>query len=186
MRTLEKHLRWDVYIIAALMTLVTFSLPGREGPSGSGGMDLLGLAKFAIRVGSAGWLGIAIIYFFNRAFDAPKKQLSLRSLASWCPWLLVPWLVYAVWAGLSISWSPLRTFSMGQWFGLIAVILFSMRIATRTSDKHSATNTNERPTELMVFVNSMLMIYCIGVLAVYCVSPLASGLDRQVLLQGTT
>ena len=104
-----------------LLVLVTFSAPGREGPQGSAGLDVIALAKLGVRA--------FVILALTR--DLARRAGDRRWPAvAWC---FAPFAGFLAWALVTILWSPLKTFSLGQWGGLLAQVMLAAVIALRWS-----------------------------------------------------
>jgi O-antigen ligase len=185
--------RFDIAFFAAALALLSFSLPGREGPESAGGVDFLALSKLGIRV-------VAIVYFAMACWitwstsSIRSSELIHRYRISW---LLLPWFFFAGWSLLSVSWSALPVVSVGQWLGLVALLMFTQTVAWRYREsvawfqKQSQTLANYRPdsnrfrwVDLIVWVHFILFIYCLGVLIVHLAAPQISGLDRALWISG--
>ena len=214
---------WDLSISAGLMALVTFSFVDRESPDGAGGLDAIGLAKVAIRMGSLGWFALvwfwaawkAWIRYRNHASavtmrtgdDSPQTVSRASLFASflvsgrWTSPLMLPWAIFTIWAAITILWSAVFSYSLGQWFGLAALVLFAQAVALRCGDDfrrpRASMAAGVRPdppdgrpptllwqrlvTQLYVFGS----LYCVMVLIVHLINPEWSGFNREILRVGS-
>ncbi|MEM9586589.1 MAG: O-antigen ligase family protein [Planctomycetota bacterium] len=169
----------DLTLAASSMALVSFSLPGRESPESSGGLDPIAVAKFGIRVAVLLWFSFVWLRWTRRhrpTFESGRHAHLVTQT-------LVPWFAYLAWAGVSIAWSPLTTVSLGQWLGLAALILYAQAIAIRCSPL--AEDSTERATRLLRTLLIVLGLYSSAVLTAFLISPEFSGLDRSVSLDGS-
>ena len=179
----------DIVLLGGAMMLLTFSMLERSGPASAAGADLIALLKMAARM-------VAIVWFAGLMLFAVAEQLRAmhrrdpaadaithlsRMLWSgrWSPPLLIPWWVLTAWSAVSIFYSPLLTYSAGQWLGLVALLLMSDAIARRDF-------LHRRVTEWVVrrlFAGTS--IYCLMVMAVHVLRPELSGFNREVLRVGS-
>jgi len=164
--------RWDVPAWAALMAWVSFSLPGREGPASANGLDIIAVAKLMIRVAALGWFGL-LIYWRAYVLNAgvTRRLISVP---------LLPYFIYVLWAGLSTAWSPLKVVTVGQWLGLVALLLMAQVIAYRVQDKGRVI-TWPAVLESTAWI---LAGYSTFVLIIHLLAPGMSGLNRSISLEG--
>jgi hypothetical protein len=140
--------------------LVTFSLPGREGPSELGDLDLIALAKLGVR-GLALCLLVGVLV---RCWHWPRRQLVFgRLLPAW---------LFLAWAFASVVWSPLKAVTLGQASSLLVLVLLSAALGTLW--------TGPRDTSALLFHLSLALL-CITVLILAAdrISHEWSGLNRQ-------
>ncbi|MEN1681380.1 MAG: O-antigen ligase family protein [Planctomycetota bacterium] len=153
--------------IAAIWALavVTFRLPGRDDPSAASSLDLLALAKLAIRS--------AVFAFFLFAWrwnpDTGAKLLVGRAF--------FPFYLFIAWAFVSVLWSPLKTVSLGQALGLAAQVTLAAWIAL-------AFRVSANAALLIRQLWAALLVCTVVILTVHAVSPELSGLDRELELAG--
>ncbi len=194
MNMMQVARRFDIAFFAAALALLSFSLPGRDGPESAGGVDILALLKLGIRF-------VAIIYFalaFWRTWSTTSGPSDMPTPRYRISWLLLPWFFFALWSLLSVSWSALPVVSVGQWMGLVALLMFTQAVAWRYRAsstwfrQHSQNLTKFRPdsirfrwVDLIVWVHFILFVYCLGVLIVHLVAPQISGLDRALWISGS-
>ncbi len=183
---LQRALPWDVAVAASMMALVSFSLPGREGPESAGGLDPLALAKIAIRIAVAAWFGSILLFSVQPLIG---RMMSIQHTKRVFHWLL-PWWIFLVWCFCSIAWSPLKIVSLGQWLGLAALVSFAHVVALRYRIVGSEPDVWElRPqnqwTNLVLLLNWILLVYSLLVAGVHVFSPEASGLNRSISLDGS-
>lgn len=197
-RWLTRLKMWDVPIAAALMALVSFSVPGRESPAGGGGVDLLALAKFGIRVGACAWFGsIVLLDIYRRLQSCAGGTVRGLCAGGWMPRVMLPWWCFMAWSAVTIAWSPLPTLSFGQWLGLAALTLLAHTVAIRyhVTDTHQlqaqsvpqSWRSMPRVLRWNVLVNQLswtLACYSSVVLCVHIAAPEFSGLDRLVFRDG--
>ncbi|MEM6656035.1 MAG: O-antigen ligase family protein, partial [Planctomycetota bacterium] len=147
------------------LCLVTFSLPAREAPQQMGSLDVLALAKLAIRAGS-----LALFLFAWRW--NPDRSGKQRILS-----LMAPAFAYLGWAFFSAMWSPLRVVTIGQALGLASLLGLCAWIAL---------SCRTRPAAAFALNNVWwaLLVYAAGLLAVHAVRPDLSGLDRELDIAG--
>ena len=185
---LERVTRWDIVFAGALMAIVSFSLPGRATPGISGGIDLIAIAKFAIRLAVLVWFGSIMFMHCFRSMTTRSKRLG-RPIAevlgeylwtcSWTDRLLLPWWCYAGWSLICVIWSPLFSVSLGQWLGLVALLAFAQVI----SNRYSSSNSFDWHV-LARQISAILTIYCLIILVVHLIAPGVSGLDRSISVDG--
>lgn len=177
--------RLDVPIAAALLALVSFSLPGREGPESAAGLDPIAIAKFGIRGMVACWFGFLWLSRIVRGVRSTEFEVS--SGTYWGASLLLPWLAFVAWCMLSILWSPLKTVSAGQWLGLVALMLLSETVAVRYDFRRRSDPSEESKLSWQLLVNQLMVIltlYSSMVLVMHVLWPDGSGLDRSISMQG--
>ncbi len=160
--------RLELFLLSAAiwaMCLVTFSMPGRVGPGESGGLDIVALAKLAVRGG--------VLLFFLLAWRQHTEFRRKRYIL----WSYFPFLCFLVWAFLSVTWSPLKSVSIGQAIGLASLIALSAWIAMSCRTR----------AHVLLVVNQLwlaLLAYSLILLAIHVVRPDVSGLDRSLQIRG--
>lgn len=142
-----------------LLVLVTFSAPGRDGPSDAGSLDVIALAKLAVRAGSVLVLGLVLLW-------APRERRD-RVVG-----IMLPWAVYIAWAVVSVLWSALPAVTLGQSCGLMALVLLGACCGAhwRGPDDTEA---------LLRHLTLVLLAFCTIILVVDVLQPDLSGLDRE-------
>lgn len=98
---LQKFLpRWDVAVAALLMSLVSFSLPGRKGPDAGDSIDTIAAVKFTIRLLVLAWFGVIWLLDCRQSLLQLTHETGLRvsDLVSvfvfrghWTDRVFVPW-----------------------------------------------------------------------------------------------
>lgn len=158
--------RWLWLPIACIwgMMTATFSVPGREGPSTLGGIDVIALVKILIRVFSC--IGLAGL-LIGMATLPRRRTVILAAL---------PLLLFGCWAVLSVVWSPLKVVSIGQVIGLWAVLLLALVIGLLCEKEQAISRI------LFHLVLSLLVISTILVVVDRFVSRDMSGLDRSAFV----
>lgn len=151
-------LRVPVACIWMLM-LVTFSAPNRDSPLSVGSLDLIALAKLAVRVGVLGMLALT--------WASHSDRLHRRIL-----WLLAPLLLFVGWAFLSVAWSPLKSVSGGQALGLLALVSLTAVVG-------ALCRSEEDVLRLLKHVCCGLFVMSLLLGVVHAVAPDMSGLDRK-------
>jgi len=198
---------WDIPLAAMAMALVSFSLPDRDAPDTAESLDWIGIFKVAIRLLIVFWFGLLLIRnLLGRNQVGPGRtqrgsgstQSAMTDL-KWLSPLLAPWYLYLVWSFFTVGWSPLPTFSAGQWLGLLGLVLFAQSVSTRydygrltgvpvTSESMSirrwtpSKNLNWRI--LVIQLCSILTLYSLMVFVVHLIAPGFSGLDRSLGYEG--
>lgn len=184
--------RWDVVVAALLMSLVSFSLPGREGPDAGAGIDSIAAAKFAIRLLVLTWFGVIwlldcrqSLLGLSRETGLPVSDLvgALVFRGQWTNRVLFPWWIFVAWSLLSVSWSPLFSVSVGQWLGLAALIVFAQVIANRHASGKKKL-VFQWPM-LAIQIGTVLSAYSLLVIVTHLIAPDASGLNRGIVLDGS-
>lgn len=176
----------DILVAALLMSLVSFSLPGRAVPS-AGSLDLLALAKFVIRLGVVVWFAVVWLQWTIMQWQQRRVTLS-RFLISgdWTSPVLVPWWAFLCWSFCTIAVSPLKVVSAGQWLGLAALVFFAQAVAIRYQ---TATAIDSR-RPVVHWMDALMQLYLVlglysTVLAcIWLVVPELSGLDRSMDYNG--
>jgi O-antigen ligase len=149
-----------------LLTLITFSAPGRDGPSDAGSLDLIALAKLATR----GLVCAALCLTLARVWNQPRRQLVLRWMG--------PFALFVLWSILSVGWSPLRSVSAGQAASLLVQVLLVATLALLL-------RSPEDTSRLLFHLNCSLLAVAVVILATHAVSPEMSGLVRGGELEGS-
>lgn len=147
-----------------MLCLLTFSLPGRSSSDAVQSVDILGIAKVLVRLGVLGTGCLVLSRYLGRLRTFP-------AVASYT--CLVPFLI---WAGVSTAWSPLRSISIGQYLGLIALFAYAAIVSTVAVKR-------ETRALILKHLNGALFICSLVVLIAYFIDSRASGLDRSALLE---
>jgi len=181
---MEVARRWDVLVAAALMSLISFSLPERQSPDGSSGLDLIALIKLSIRFLVIAWFGSILLLTCFSSLSTRAKRLN-RPIADivgdfawrgrWTDRILAPWWCFAAWSLVTVLWSPRFTVSLGQWLGLVGVLSFAQVISDRYSQTRSFPWQN-----LAKQLNIVFAIYSSMVLTAHTLAPSVSGLNRSI------
>ena len=143
-----------------LLMLVTFSAPGREGPQGSAGLDLIGLAKLGVR---------AFVILALAGALARHAGDRRRPAVAWC---FAPFAAFLAWALATTAWSPLKAISLGQWGGLLAQVMLAAVVALRWSGPRDTSTLLRHLCFALAGVSAVLT-------AVDFVSHDLSGLNRE-------
>jgi hypothetical protein len=115
---------WKLIACSWLLMLVTFSPPRIGSKRAADSFDSIAIAKLAVRTAVLGIMSLLVI----RQWSTTRRKEVMR--------LLLPWIVFTGWMVLSVSWSPLRTISLGQ-AGSFAVLLllgFNFALYAESSD----------------------------------------------------
>lgn len=145
-----------------LLMLITFSVPGRVGPSTLGGLDLIALAKLGVRAGGIAALGLLIVTVWHE----PRRGVVF--------WAATPFLLFSAWAVLSASWSPLQAVSLGQVAGHLVCLMVALVIGILYQGRLTASSV------LLHLVLGLFVISAVLVGVNRFVSSDLSGLDRTV------
>lgn len=156
--------RFALMVIFGL-PIMTFTMPGKPSPSDLTFFDSLALLKVTI-LAFAVFVGAGLIY-------ANRRRGEFRFAIG----MLTPFFVFLAWAIASVMWSPLKSGSLGQAGGLCALLFHCVIVAALCQNK---LNTSR----ILKYLCYSLIAFGVLILAVYCVSPIASGMDRSVLLEG--
>lgn len=156
---LRRTLVLPIVCIWALTTM-TFSMPGRDGPSSADSLDVIALAKLAVRFLSLGCLGFAVM----RLWDTPRLRAVLT--------LLLPFWVFLGWAFVSAGWSALPSVSVGQSIGLTVMLLLSTVIGAGWQDEADT-------SRLLRHLSLALLVVGGTVITVDLVNHDISGLNRD-------
>lgn len=155
-----------VLFCAWMLMLITFSAPGREGPGGVGGLDLIALMK----VGARGLTICLLGWTLLQQWHHPRRALVL--------WCLFPALLYSLWGLVTVLWSPLRAVSIGQLGSLGAQLLISALIGLYWRGEESTSTILRHLCLGMLTVASLILLS-------YAISPDLSGLNREVSIEGS-
>jgi O-antigen ligase len=111
-----------------LLMLVTFSVPGREGPSSFATLDWIAVLKVATR----GLVPVALAIVVARRWHTRKRVEVVQTI-----W---PFFAFVAWATLSTLWSPLPAFTFGQAFttGVLGLLATAIALECRHEDQSSA------------------------------------------------
>jgi O-antigen ligase len=159
-------LLWVPLACLWLLTLVTFSMPGRDGPSDAGSLDVIALAKLATRGIVIMALGITLL----ACGSSPRRRLVL--------WCLAPFGIYLLWAIASVAWSPLKAISLGQAGSLTAELLLAAVVAVLWRSEADT-------SRLLCHLCCSLLAVTLVVLAAHIVSADLSGLTRGGEMEGS-
>lgn len=143
-----------------LLTLITFSAPGREGPAATGSLDLIGLAKLAVR----GVTLVTLPYYLFRHWTLPRRRV-----VTWC---LLPFGLYLGWAIVSVAWSALKPVSLGQAGGLAALLLLTASVGVGWSGPASTERLLRHLSLALLGVSAII-------LAAHLIDRDLSGLNRE-------
>ena len=181
----------DLLIAITALSLISFSLPGRD-LSESGGIDIIALLKAFARIGAVVWFGTLCLFALSEKLtsrDQGANHSSSRRRTLFP--VLIPFWGFALWAMVTVGWSNLRGVSFGQWLGLLALMLIAQTIAMRTNFTSSSNPTDSpAPTKtlhwlsVVKWLNATLTIYCLVVAIVHIAAPDLSGLNRELLKDG--
>jgi exopolysaccharide production protein ExoQ len=149
-----------------LLTAAGFSAPGRDNSQTVGTLDVLGLAKVALR----GVVLVALAGVLLRVGRQPR----LRAVMG----CLLPFGLYFLWASLSVAWAAMPSLSLGQVGTLLVMLLLAAVLGTVWS--------GPRDTSVVVcHLSGSLLAVTLTILAVAAVSWEASGLDGRQVTNGT-
>lgn len=150
---------WIPLVLVWLLMLLSFSAPGREGPDSASSLDAIALAKVAVRLLGLAVLGLMIV----RSWRHPRREGVVR-----CLW---PLGLFIGWSLLSVLWSALPSFSLGQVGGLLVQVMLAFVVGLRCTD------SRDRATVMQHLFLSMLA-FSLVILVVHALAPAHSGLDR--------
>jgi O-antigen ligase len=150
---------WIPLVLVWLLMLLTFSVPGREGPDSASSLDAIALAKVAVRLLGFSVLGLTIV----RSWRHPRRGEVVR-----CLW---PLGLFIGWSLLSVLWSALPSFSLGQVGGLLVQVMLAFVVGLRCTD------SRDRSTVMQHLFLAMLA-FSLVILAVHSLAPDSSGLER--------
>lgn len=143
-----------------LLVLVTFSLPGRDSPRNTNGMDVIALAKLVVRGGVVLLLARELV----RGWGTPRGRVVV--------WCFTPFAVFTGWALVTVAWSAMPVISAGQWGSLLAQLLLAAVVALKWTGPADTSRLLRHLTLALVVVSGLLV-------AVHLVDPLLSGLSRE-------
>jgi O-antigen ligase len=183
-RVWEFVTHWDIVVAATLMSLISFSLPGRLSPDGASALDSIALIKLAIRLSVVVWFGFLLVVhcFYSLNLRAKKLNRPAWDLIGefawsgrWTDRLLLPWWCFAAWSLVTVVWSPRFSVSLGQWLGLVGILSFAQVISNRY-----ATSKSFPWQALPKQLNVVFAIYSLMVLGAHLIAPGVSGLNRDL------
>ncbi len=187
----------DLVIAIAALSLISFSLPGRDLDA-TGGFDIIALLKAVARLGAVAWFGtICFLAVRDRIFShatrdqhQASRHPATRRRAVLFP-ILLPFWAFALWAMVTVSWSSLQKVSFGQWLGLLSLMLIAQTVAMRTDFRASPKESDSYASgkrlhwlSVVKWLNATLAIYCLIVTIVHVCAPSLSGLNRELLRAG--
>lgn len=155
---------WIPLLCIWLLMLLTFSAPGREGPSEMGALDAIALVKLAVRVIGLVLLGLAIFSSWRQ----PRRQAVARCL--------LPLGLYVCWSILSTLWSPLKSISLGQAGGLLVQVMLAFTVALRCTDPCHR-------SKVLYHLSLAMLAFSTVVLIINALSHEASGLGRGLSIE---
>ncbi|MEM6468776.1 MAG: O-antigen ligase family protein [Planctomycetota bacterium] len=144
-----------------IQTFTTPTLETTNNPS----IDSLVLVKLAILAFSI-FGGLALLYCSRRS---PQTQETTKRLLPFC--------CFFGWCLLTVTWSPMKAYSLSQAGGLASLIILANHLGALASDKITM-------SRLMRHLCYSLIAFSGFILAVHIVDPDLSGLDRKILHQG--
>lgn len=107
----SRSLLWIPLACMWILMILTFSAPGREGPSTLNTLDTIAIAK----VLSRGLVLIVLLGTLGSLWSSPRRVPVVQAI--------LPLGVFVLWAILSAVWSPLRAVSVGQVSGLVVLVV---------------------------------------------------------------
>lgn len=149
-----------VIISLWLLTFVTFSSPNRVAGATIGSLDLIATAKVASR--GVVILGLSVILM--TLSKHPKFVMVMRRM--------LPFYAYFGWAVVTVLWSPLKAFSLGQAASLLTQLMLATAVGILASDM----NGRER---ILRHLCLSLLAVAVVILGVDAVAHEASGLARD-------
>jgi O-antigen ligase len=155
---------------------ISISMPQRGMPGANVGLDLLAIAKLAIRAAilSVGvWLGLRLIANKDSAtrFYCHRGTVALS--------ILMPWFAFLAWAFLSALWSPLKSVSIGQAAGLASMLVLTIVVAVFAQSRRVR-------EQILAGLNLMFIGFSGFTITLHCIWPEASGMIRDYSLDGAT
>ena len=144
-----------------MLSLLTFSMPGRESPEGAAALDPIGLAK----VGARGLTLALLAYVLLRQLGTTAQRA--------VGYTLFPLALYVCWAFFSAAWSPLKTVSIGQAGGLAAQVMLAAAIGILWSTERDTSRILKHLSLILLTISSVI-------LASDFIDHDLSGLNREV------
>ncbi|MEL6105868.1 MAG: hypothetical protein AAFU85_07525, partial [Planctomycetota bacterium] len=176
---LPRAVVWPIW----LMSLFSLSLPGRSSALAVGELDLVGVTKALIRVVFCVWLGLIAMQRWSVYRDqvltaSPSQPESFARSQRDVIAGMAFWWLFLIWSFASVIWSPLKSVSLGQTIGVVALTLLAMEIGVRVAHRRAAIGALLRSTSLTLAGFSGI------ILCVHVMRPDLSGLDRGILIDG--
>ena len=156
---------WVPLVFVWLLMLLTFSAPGREGPSSVESLDAIALIKLAVRISGLSVLGIMIV----RSWHHPRQRVVARCL--------IPLGLYVGWSIFSTLWSPLKSVSLGQVGGLLLQVMLAFVVALRCTDLQDR-------SKILFHLSMAMLAFSTAVLIINAISHEVSGLRKGGIDRG--
>ncbi|MGB7329203.1 MAG: O-antigen ligase family protein [Rubripirellula sp.] len=153
--TFAKFSLWSLSIMVYTMPSTTYTESWQP-------LDLAKLVVLAIACGG-GVVAIANVWssrILKRVFDP-----------------LAPFYVFLAWTLISVLWSPLKSVTIAQSGGLMAMLLFATIVAFLSADAN-------RAKQFLQHLNWMFLVSSTVVFVAYLINPEISGLDRGRIHSG--
>ena len=148
-------------LVAALLMLVTFSMPQRSGPTQADALDLIALAKLATRAAALTALLLLLLTI--------RPTRKLRTVVG----ALLPMGAFLAFAFLSTVWSPLPAISLGQVSSHLVLVVLAATIGACWRSQ------SETSTVLLAICSSLLLVSSFTLL-IHFSAPELSGLRREL------
>jgi O-antigen ligase len=110
------NIPWMLLACCWVLMLVSFSVPGRPDNVSAGTLDTIGLLKLGTRLGAFFFL----LFLFVRSWHPERSRVVLKILA--------PAILFVAWGLLSVTWSPLKSVSLGQLSVWVVAVLLAANI----------------------------------------------------------
>lgn len=156
--------RWSIIACIWLLTLTTFSMVGRT-PEAAGEFDAVALLKLVVR---ATTLGVSVLVIAGERRE-PRKHIVFNRL---CPFFL-----FLAWSAISVVWSPMKGFSLGQVSSLLALVLLSTAIGC-------SWRRSRDTSQYLFHISIAMLLYSAVVVAIAWVDFDASGLNHRAGVRG--
>jgi O-antigen ligase len=110
------NIPWLLLACCWVLMLVCFSIPGRPDNVSASSLDAIGLLKLGTRLGAFFFFSI----LFVRNWHPERSRAVLRILA--------PAILFVTWGLLTVTWSPLKSVSLGQLSVWVVAVLLAANI----------------------------------------------------------
>jgi O-antigen ligase len=140
-----QDLLWMPLLCMWFLTLVTFTLPGRDGPESIGSLDLVAILKLLVRLLSLAVLPLALL----RAWDRPRCRRAIHTM--------LPLGLFVGWSIVSSAWSALPAVSLGQASSLLVLSLLALTIGAVWQGPEDTSRILRHVSLALLVVSSLIL-----------------------------
>ncbi len=158
----EQPLPWILLACTWALMLITFTLPGRSGPTSAGDLDLIAMIKLGVR-------GVILLVLICMLLCSPDCFRRFAVLVR-----LSPFGLFIGWAIVSVLWSPLKTLSLGQAGGLVVLFLLAANLGVLCRGPQNT-------SKMLQSLSAGLLFCSFVIVAAHILFPSVGSLDRHSL-----